>query len=170
MKTCPNCQELLGDGVAKCFNCGWDFEHPEENEKAKERERIRLENIKKAEEERKRLEEEMERNRIVRQREEMEAKLRRQQEHNQAVLLCNPVYEYDVQYVYDKASGAANIEEIQRLLNDYASKRWRLHTIYVNELGKNSSSVSIGGASSGTNATIDQTVLIFERQIQKVGE
>ena len=39
MKTCPNCKELVGDNVSKCFNCGWNFDDPSENERAIEREK-----------------------------------------------------------------------------------------------------------------------------------
>lgn len=34
MKTCPNCNELVGDDVKTCFNCGWSFENSGVNEKA----------------------------------------------------------------------------------------------------------------------------------------
>ena len=54
MKTCPNCKELVGDNVSKCFNCGWNFDDPSENERAIEREKKRKEE----EEERKRRQEE----------------------------------------------------------------------------------------------------------------
>ena len=36
MKTCPNCKELVGDNVSKCFNCGWNFDDPSENKKNRE--------------------------------------------------------------------------------------------------------------------------------------
>ena len=32
MKTCPGCNELVGDNVEKCFNCGWNFENPDADE------------------------------------------------------------------------------------------------------------------------------------------
>ena len=41
MKECPNCKELLGDNVSRCFNCGWDFDNPANNGKVLERERKR---------------------------------------------------------------------------------------------------------------------------------
>ena len=31
MKTCPNCNELVGDHVTTCFNCGWNFEDIQKN-------------------------------------------------------------------------------------------------------------------------------------------
>ena len=40
MKTCPNCKELVGDNVEKCFNCGWSFVDPSENEERRKREEM----------------------------------------------------------------------------------------------------------------------------------
>ena len=31
LKTCPNCNELVGDHVTTCFNCGWNFEDIQNN-------------------------------------------------------------------------------------------------------------------------------------------
>ncbi len=71
--------------------------------------------------------------------------------------------EYAVETVIDSFSGGTNKNELQNLLNKYSKDGWRLKNIYTNELGHNSSSISIGGSTAGTNATIDQIVLIFER-------
>lgn len=48
----------------------------------------------------------------------------------------------------------------------YAEKRWKLHTMVVNEIGKNSSAVGIAGIGTGVNATIDVTMMVFERCIE----
>lgn len=48
----------------------------------------------------------------------------------------------------------------------YAGDGWRLHSVVVNEAGKNASSTSMGGLTVGTNSTIDVTILIFERCIK----
>lgn len=75
------------------------------------------------------------------------------------IFSINDMYEYDICVVRDTMSGSANIEGINKTLNEYASKGWRLKAIYSNELGKNSI--------AGINSTIDQAVMIFERRIKK---
>ena len=52
------------------------------------------------------------------------------------VLRNNDIYEYDVRYVIDQPTGEEDTETIKALMNEYAAKGWRLHTVYVNELGK----------------------------------
>ena len=81
MKTCPNCKELVGDNVSKCFNCGWNFDDPSENERAIEREKKRKEE----EEERKRRQEEQRiRDEERKKREEEEALRRRRERQTKA--------------------------------------------------------------------------------------
>ena len=91
--------------------------------------------------------------------------LQKRDQMRKAQLSKNPQYEYQIVAVGDKDSGEINIKEIQRVLNQYSEEGWRLHTTFTNELGKNSSATSIGAFGAGTNATIDQTILIFERCI-----
>ena len=91
--------------------------------------------------------------------------LQKREELRNAQLSKNPQYEYQIVAVGDKDSGEIDIREIQRILNQYSEEGWKLHSAFTNELGKNSSSTSIGHVGSGTNATIDQTILIFERCI-----
>ena len=43
----------------------------------------------------------------------------------------------------------------------------QLIKLYANTWAKNTSSVGFGGVASGSNATIDQQVLIFERCIRR---
>lgn len=50
---------------------------------------------------------------------------------------------------------------------EYANAGWKLHSIITNEIGKNVSSVSIGGFTGVTNATMDEVILIFERMISR---
>ena len=73
------------------------------------------------------------------------------------------IMEYAVATVIDNYKGGTDIPELERTLNKYAEMGYVLKTSFTNELGVNSSSVSFGGVSTGTNATIDQIVLIFER-------
>ena len=78
----------------------------------------------------------------------------------------NPLFEYKVVVINDLSYGQVDNEKIQDTLNEWSEKGWRLHSIYSSEIGKNSTAVSISGFGSITNATIDQTVLIFERCIK----
>lgn len=78
----------------------------------------------------------------------------------------NDLYEYEVVSVTDDVSGALDVNRLSAILKIYASEGWRLKTTITNEIGKNSVGVAFGSVGSGTNATIDQTVLIFERRIE----
>ncbi len=72
-------------------------------------------------------------------------------------------YEYKVLNVYDQKGGIINSEQIMAQLNYFGRQGWHLRCAFTNELGRNSSSVGLGGFSVGTNSTIDQSVLILER-------
>ena len=72
-------------------------------------------------------------------------------------------YEYTVDAVQDEWKGGADLSKLQEFLNKRAREGWRLVTAITNELGKNAMSVS----GFGVNATLDQTVLIFERPVVK---
>lgn len=78
----------------------------------------------------------------------------------------NDFYEYDVVSVVDTSSGRVDVEKLIMVLSYYANEGWRLKCALTNEAGKNSSMVGTGGISYGTNATIDDTILIFERRIE----
>ena len=153
MKECPICKELLGENVDTCFNCGYSYvlrRIPTKDEasnarKSKERE------IEKLQESRQKM---------------IEAQHAAYLE-KEAVLQDNPFYEYAVETIFDNRDGSANVNSLKAVLDRYAMEGWRLHSIISNELGKNSSSFGVGGISSGSNATIDQQVLIFERCIKK---
>lgn len=145
MKTCPNCKELLGNSVNECFKCHYNFTLKKVltgTEHAAQKYR-QMEEQKRKEEER-RLKEEVKKDQLSK----------------------NPVFEYKVVIVNDLSSGEADERQIQQNLDYYSENGWRLHTAYSSEIGKNSTGVSIAGFGSITNATIDQTILIFERCIK----
>lgn len=67
-------------------------------------------------------------------------------------------YEYRVTTVSDSEFlGKISVEDMEEMLTAYARKGWRLHTAFTNEKGKNSV--------VGVNATINDTVFIFEREV-----
>lgn len=121
MKTCPNCGELCGDDVKKCFNCFYEFEIPEQ---------------------------------------EVEDQIN-------AVISINDIYEYDVVSLNDTKHGSSDLVALQEILSEHGRNGWRLVNTVTNELGHNSSSVSLCGMTSKTNATIDQIILIFERCVKR---
>lgn len=67
----------------------------------------------------------------------------------------NPIYEYKVESVRDSGTGVCDPERLQQVISIYASNGWRLISSFSSEIGKN--------AIGGLNATVDQTILIFER-------
>ena len=73
----------------------------------------------------------------------------------------NDLYEYDVVTVVNKNNGIVDAEAMKKTLTSYASKGWKLHTMYSNELGKNA--LAILGI--GINTTVCQDVMIFERRV-----
>lgn len=80
-----------------------------------------------------------------------------------AAKALNDLYEYDIEIIANKSDGTVDSQSIRTAIAEHAKLGWRLHTMYSNEVGKNSSSYM----GSGTNATICQDVLIFERRIGK---
>ena len=157
MITCPNCNELLGDHVDSCFNCGYDFKLGKVLTQAEKDEKYRLQ------EEEKRLEKE----RKEQEEKEIERRRKERTEGREKQILKNANYEYTVSSITDRKDGSISIWSIEGLLDRYASDGWRLHSVFRNELGKNVSSAGIGGVSSGSNATIEETIFIFERKMKK---
>lgn len=155
MKTCPKCGELLGDSVRVCFNCDYDFVL----KKVLDREQITNQRI---EEEKK-----IEQYQIVLEQQQEEQ--RKQQAEREQQYKKNPLFEYEVVVINDNPDGTVNDRELSAKLAYYATNGWRLHSVFTNEAGKNASSMSIGNLTAGVNATMDQTILIFERCI-KAGE
>ena len=166
MKTCPNCKELVGDNVEKCFNCGWSFVDPSENERAIEREKKRKEEEearkKRQEEQRIREEELKKQEEERRKREEMAAAIRRQQ-RDEKLARKNNIYEYTVIRVRDNYDGTCDEHQINFEIGLKAKRGWRLHSIYSNEIGRTSSPSLTGGS---TNATICETVIVMERLVE----
>ena len=164
MKTCPNCQELLGDNITRCFSCKYDFElgrvpNEEDMKKIKEMQ-LEIQRQKEREEEERRKEEEE--RRILESRKRFEA-----EEEAIFYRAKNAYYEYDVVVLADdRWSGGFNVEKYTKILKQYAKEGWRLKTVFTNEAGKRSQTFGMGGNSVGTNATIEQTILTFERCIR----
>ena len=84
----------------------------------------------------------------------------------QALIDSNPSYEYTVVNFYDNQTGVLDTQELQDILLKYSVLGWRLKTVISNELGKNASMIAVGGIGLGTNSTLDQHVLIFERMLR----
>ncbi len=75
-------------------------------------------------------------------------------------------YEYMSLTYIDNRNGCLDVNEMITQLNEYSLLGWRLKTSITNELGKNSNGVGVGGFSSSTNATIEETILILERKVK----
>ena len=79
----------------------------------------------------------------------------------------NDFYEYDVVCVLDDTTGCVDINLLKSELEKHGKEGWRLVNTFSNEIGKITQSIGAGGVASGTNATIDQTILLFERCIKR---
>lgn len=81
----------------------------------------------------------------------------------------NGYYEYKVLSLLDNRgwlnsnSGRIDTQAMTKTLNDLGLEGWRLVTAYSNEAGKNAFSGGSNGTIFGTNSTIDENILIFER-------
>ena len=139
MKTCPKCKELVGDNVESCFNCNYNFI---------------LKRVPSYEE-------------TIEFKENVAATKKKQEEEREELIRSVPHYEYTVARVLDNRNGSTNQEKLQSVLTEYAMEGWKLHSVITNEIGKNISAVSIGGITGGTNATVDEIILIFERMVSK---
>ena len=145
MKECPNCHELIGDSVDICFNCHYNFK----------------------------LRKVMNSDMIKQNREQKEAEHREYINNQQRLenikniqLTKNPLYEYDIIILNDLPDGTVDEVVLKNELIEHAAKGWRLHTIFSNDVGKNITNGSNQYLSIGSNATINQTVMIFERCIK----
>lgn len=139
MKTCPKCKELVGDNVDSCFNCNYNFI---------------LKRVPSYEE-------------TIEFQENIAAVKKKQEEERIELIKSAPRYEYTTARIIDNADGSTNQMQLQSVLMEYANAGWKLHSVITNEIGKNVSSVSIGGFTCGTNATMDEVILIFERMISR---
>ena len=72
-------------------------------------------------------------------------------------------YKYKVEIIADRGKGNVDKAALQNMLDWYSGSGWRLVSSFTNEVGKNASAGGYGGVSIGTNATMDETVLIFEK-------
>ena len=152
MKTCPKCKELIGDNVNECFKCHYNFSYgriitQEERKKEREKEQKLYEQKK-----------------ILEQQKNEQIKLFQQQMEEQ--IKNNPLYEYETIVINDNSDGTVNTKQIQDTLLEYSKAGWRLHSIFTNEIGKSTVGAFIGFVGSNVNATIDQTIIIFERCIK----
>lgn len=145
MITCPNCGELLGNTVNECFKCHYNFTFK----------KVMVAEDRTAQ-----------RNREAEEQKRKEDEIKQKEIEKQNQLSKNPLFEYKSIVVNDLSSGEIDEIKIQNTLNEWAEKGWRLHSAFSSEIGKNSIGVSIAGFGSITNATINQTVLIFERCIK----
>ena len=152
MKTCPKCKELIGDNVNECFKCHYNFSYgriitQEERKKEREKEQKLYEQ-----------------KRVSEQQKNEQIKLFQQQMEEQ--IKNNPLYEYETIVINDNSDGTVNTKQIQDTLLEYSKAGWRLHSIFTNEIGKSTVGAFIGVIGSNVNATIDQTIIIFERCIK----
>lgn len=131
MKTCPNCQELIGDSVETCFKCNYSFKYKRVIDKKNPQQEDKI-----------------------------------KQEDKDLQISKNPFYEYRVVVVNNLENGAFDQNGVQKTLSEWSGAGWKLHSIFNNELGKTSSSMAVPFMGVSVNATIDQTVLIFERCIK----
>lgn len=82
---------------------------------------------------------------------------------------CNVAYEFqrkETERREDLSSGQVDNKKIQQTLNEWSKKGWGLHSIYSSEIGRNSAATSIVRLGVTINATINETVMIFERCIK----
>ncbi len=91
---------------------------------------------------------------------------RKNERDRQAVEEAGGYWEYKAVSLYDNDSGFIDAASIENTINDLGRQGWRLRCAFANEMGRNSSSSGVGGISSGTNATIDQNIMIFERFVR----
>lgn len=73
-------------------------------------------------------------------------------------------YEYTVESVQDLNTGATNVRGMIQIMHSYAKEGWRVKSIFTNEIAKSSFAAGVGNFSSGTNSTMDQVIIVFERK------
>lgn len=90
---------------------------------------------------------------------------RKKKERDNSLKEINDIFEYETYVLYDAKDGSTDVKKLTEVLNSYSQDGWRLIAMTNNELGKNSFFINnlIAGLGVGSNATIDQTVLVFER-------
>ena len=73
-------------------------------------------------------------------------------------------FEYAVETVRDRDNGGADETALNDVLSMYGEKGWKLKFCFTDEVGVESHSATVAGFTTGTNATINEIVLIFERE------
>ena len=74
-------------------------------------------------------------------------------------------YEYAVETVRDRDNGGADETALNDMLSMYGEKGWKLKFCFTDEVGIESHSATVAGYTTGTNATINEIVLIFEKEV-----
>lgn len=149
------CGETNPDSSSFCQSCGNSRTTAEFSE-----EKMRLQQ-KKAREESEKREIEIERKNRERIQQEYNHKI-----DNLSKMGLDGYYEYKVVSLNDDNAGGIYSSTIESTLNQLGLDGWHLRCAYTNELGKNSNTGGYGGFSTGTNSTIDQNILIFERFVK----
>ena len=54
------------------------------------------------------------------------------------LLYLNSEYEYETVVINDLITGEIDSEKLQKILESYALNGWRLHSVFTNEVGRNS--------------------------------
>lgn len=110
---------------------------------------------------------------VLKKKKEEEERLQKEKEEKEkrergdrAIANAGGYWEYKVVSLIDDNGGGISPAELESTMNSLGSYGWHLKVAYANELGRNSSSSGAYGVSSGTNATIDQNILIFERFVK----
>ena len=103
----------------------------------------------------------------VTERQNMAETIRKIKNRKSDVLRKNAEYEYQTEFIKDNADGTTDRDAINSCLKMYASQGWRLHSIFCNEIGKSTGAISIAGFGFGINATIEETIMVFERRIKE---
>ena len=171
MPSCPHCNGIYFGNPDQCPECKFDFKLQrvvslsEMQKLQSERESERQNRIEHIQQERNRQEEERIRyeKQLLQHKEELQ---RKKSQLRQNALLQNPHYEYATEYLSDSRTGLLAKEDLDAVLIRYATDGWRLHSVITNELGKNVDPAFVGSR----NATVEVTILIFERCIKLAGE
>ena len=169
---CINCNDAYsisdGNPELRCPTCGrqlfatkWsvnDWRKLSKNEKEREKQKIK--------EERKHAEEEKQRIKEERKHAEEELQRRDKEKATKAIEEAGGYWEYKVISLADSDAGAIEPSGLELALNELGRNGWRLKCAYANEVGRNTQSSGAYGISTGTNATIDQNILVFERFVK----
>lgn len=71
--------------------------------------------------------------------------------------------DYDVDIIGDKLNGGTRETFLKISLDVHSAKGWKLKDIFTNEKGTNKLGLSVGKIAPGSDTTVDQIVLIYER-------